>query len=47
MKAEFYVFARYIYADIAVVHLQLLSDRTPSPYLIVPDSVWETLSVCP
>lgn len=50
MKADFYLFARYIYADIAVVHLKLLSDHTPSPYLIVPDRVWTrcvSLSLAP
>jgi hypothetical protein len=40
LKADFYLFARYIFADTAVVHLELLSlDRTPSPYFITPGRV--------
>lgn len=33
MKTDFYLFARYIYADIAVVHLELLSVRPYAIYL--------------
>jgi len=45
-----FIRALHFYADIAVVHLELLSDRTLSPYLIVPDRVWKrrvSLSVVP
>ena len=50
IKADFYIFARYIYADIAVVHLELLSIRPYAIFLpLVPDSVWNAacLSIVP